>query len=495
MSVAVVHVKPDLSEARLVDASGGAFWRAPAVALAEGQDALTASQWRERAQQAAQWMAGQRSVKRRLGALVVGVDDAVCLWVRSSSLAPPVLAASVARLTEEWGESASVWGVEPVYDAPRDPSVDPEHALSVVCHHQSLVRLLLDALDKRGVTPGVVVSDWHALALLAGERGGVTCVMSHDAVEHRLDWAWTDAEGLLAGGSVAVGDLEGEHAPGVASAAMQRCAMDWMTWSSQLGMSAERGVVVGPGAEALADAWRHAFPDRPIEPRETSGDAPPELDAIAKRLDGAGAGTGAEDDASSTRRCLGRLTQRPTRRTRKRYQFAALSCLLCAGAIGSIAVWMKNKEEAWGGRAEAARVEARELIESRYPGGIEGRPSSLVSVAANLYQREVAERSDVRLPPRPYPIFEEVARVTGLLVEIAEETFEDAPADLRDSWQIRVSRLNIEDSQARLSLMVPERQVATRVQVRLGEEGALMTWSNVTGSLPERPTFQGTWQR
>ena len=491
MSGAVVHIAPDLSELRLTDASGGGTWRAPAFTLAEGEDAPTAVQWRERAQQAAQWMASQRSIKRRLSAVVIGVDDAVCLWVRSSSLATPVLSASVARLTEEWGESASVWGVEPVYESAREAESGGEHALSVVCHHESLLRLLLDALDKRGVTPGVVLTEWHALALLAGRGAGVTCVMSHDAVRGQVDWAWADGDGLLAGGSVSSGDLLGEKGEASASAAMQRMAMDWLTWSSQLGMSAERAHVVGPGAEVLAQAWKRAYSDRQVEAKASSDGRAMSIEALVKRADTAGT----SDDASSSRRCLGRLTRRPTRKTRKRYQAAALACLVGAAAIGSIAVWMNRTVETWDRRANEAREEARERIEDRWPSGIEGRPTSLVSVAAQLYDQDLRESRDVRLPPRPLPIFDELSRVASMLVDVEATTYEEASEEEREGWMIRLQSLKMDEAQGRLNLRVPERRVATRVRERLSDEGALMTWSAMTSGQVEAPGYTGTWQR
>ncbi|GAB4553081.1 MAG: hypothetical protein Tsb0013_15520 [Phycisphaerales bacterium] len=491
MSLPVVHVAPDLSEVRLVDASGGGVWHAPAIVLGEGETAPTAAQWRERAQQAAQWMAGQRSIRRRLGALVVGVDDAVCLWVRSSSLAPPVLVASVARLTEDWGESSSVWGVEPLYDTPRDPEMGGDHALSVICHHDALIRLLLDALDKRGVVPVCVMTRWHAMAHHADAAPGVTCVIEHDPESRRLVWAWADRDGLYAGGTLTIGDLSGERAGAIAAAALQRCAMDWMTWSTQLGLTADRAVVLGPGADTIVEAWKRSFPDRPA--RSSGGDSALglTLEAVAREAEDANP----SDVTGSTRRCLGRLTHRPTRRTRKRYQVAGLAALIAAVAIGSIAVWMRGRAETWRDSAETARSDANELLSTTWPNGIEGRPTSLVREARRLYEQDERESTNVVLPPRPYPIYEELSRLVTMLVEVAEKTRAEAPEDEREDWSIRIQRLVMDDAQARLSLFVPQRQVATEVLVRLNEEGKLVSWNPVSGSPPERPTYQGTWQR
>ena len=497
MSVPVVWVAPDLSVIRVLGPSGGASWRAPEF-KAQGDEMVPGvGDWKKRAQDGAAWLAQQRGVKRRLGALIVDPADSVCLWVRSSSLAPPVLRASVGRLTEEWGDEASLWAVEPVYDTPRDAESGSDHALSAVCHHDALVRLLLDALDRRGIVPGSVLSGWHAMVPHADDKAGVCCVIVHEPEKQRLLWSWTDASGLLAGGSAGVGDLDSEEAEHTANAAMQRMAMDWMTWSSQLGTSPERGVILGPGAEALGFAWSRAFPDRAMGVMKHDDPIGHTLERVSKWVDenrpGAIAGT--------TRVCLGRISHRPTRKTRKRYQIAAVAALLSGVAIGSVAVWMRGNTEDWRSRAESMRADSRSLIEATWPGGIEGRPTDLIAEARSLYNQDLEDGSDVKLPPQPAPIFEEAKRVVEMLTVAASETKEDAPEDtpedVLEDWRIRIMQFTMDDNTMRMALMTPLREVTTEISIRLNADDALGRWQLQQFATPNatRPTFQGNWIR
>lgn len=492
MSTTVVHVTPDLGVLRLEGPGGSGIWRAPA--MSDGDGPPGAAEWRQRAQDAAAWLGQQRAARRRLGAVIVDPSESLCLWVRSSSLAPPVLGAAVRRLTEEWGDSAGMWSVEPVHELPRDAEVSGGgHALSVICHHDAVVRLFLDALDRRAVVPQAVMSGWHALAQHATKDAGLSCVIAHElADEHaqspgRLLWAWSENGTLLAGGSAAVGDLDGEMGAAHATSALQRLAMDWMSWSSQLGTAPERVLLLGPGAKALESAHAASFPDRPVRVVTESEALSSTLGVVADRADDAGGWK------SASHTSLTRVSHRPTRATRKQYQFVAIAALLVGVAIGSIAFRMGKTTSEWRVRANDVRAQTMDTINTTWDGGIEGRPTSLSRVARQLYEAELA-REGIKLPRPPYKIYYEMNRVMTLLVDVLEqERPEEVPQG--EVWQMRVTRLAASETGLSLGMMVPAREVGTTIRERLNGDGAAARWEQRRiANNPEQPNYQGSWQ-
>ncbi len=489
-----LYITPDLQRLHLAGPNGDAEWQAPPLTT-NPESAPTAAQWADRARAAADWLGQQRGVRRSLGAVVIDPMESVCLWVRSSSMASPVVAAAVRELTADWGDSAASLSVEPLV---RPAAETGPFAFPAICHHDALVRIFLDALDKRGIVPEAVLSAWHVLPALDAARPGVCCTILHEesSAGGRLIWSWHEGGRTLAAGTAACGSLEGERAPERADAAMQRLSLDWVTWAAQLGTSPERMSAAGPGAGALVDAWGRRGADLPASVIETSGDALEAalLDAAQRASASAEAGWARNPSA-----VLARVSTRPTRRVRKRYQLAAGSALLFGLAVGSAAFRMISTSESWRTEAAQQRTEVRASAEAHWPGRLSARGEGLAREVRQLLDEE-REQDGPALPARPLPIFEEIERVLMLVnasrIETRPEDLE-VPEGGQDPWIVRLTGLQFTESGTSLSLVVPTREVGTDISQRLSADGRFVNWRLVTGgpSGAGTPRFSGQWIR
>ncbi len=532
MSRSVALVSPDLSSIELVGAGGAARW-APGP-VREGDETPPFVSAQQRIKEAAAWISGQRDARRRLGAVVIDVDDALCLWVRASSTAPPVVAAAVRNLAQEWGDWATAASVEPILDATprvarralrlrgRDADADDRAeagsddapapttpgAFAVICQHDASVRLWLDALDKRGVRIGTVMSLWHAMALRAadddGAGGSSQEVTASLLVEPggRVVWAWSvgpDASsgrtgGLLAGGSLVAEPAprrgEGSEAEGVDDAAaadararraLQRLAMDWMSWSSQLGVTPDRLVIAGRDAEAWARAAGGMWPHVATQASETDEPIHAVVEATAQRK---------ADPSMTARACLARVTHRPTRSVRKRYQLAAAAMLLIGIALGSVGFRLSTETSEWEARSRTLRSEAVDLVRETWDVPREERIRNASRDARAFFEQELVEARDLRLPPRPRPYHEVIGEVTRTMHEVRMAT---KPEELgEDQWKAQLTLLSAEIATVQMNFDVSDRSLGTAIISAIIEGVDAMNWTNQSRD-PQTVRLTGSW--
>lgn len=278
-------------------------------------------------QDAAEWLA--RMVRRvgesatRLGVLCVDTAGAVCQWVTAPGRDATVVAAALAQDERAWPNSPvdlvpiGAASLQALVDGPAvrgrrvaAGGAPPAEKLAVLAIPDAPVRVLLDALDARGIEVERVVSLWHALAL-AWDPGGPAAAWSRTGVagEHvpepghdgsrshstsartrpgpvvadsqaptgivlidpagQLVWCWSCVGGVLAGGRLrlATERRETESArrlgdetrsspaqPGpptgirarVTAADVGRLAAEWLAWSIQLGQAPSRLLCLVP---------------------------------------------------------------------------------------------------------------------------------------------------------------------------------------------------------------------------------------------------------
>jgi hypothetical protein len=369
MTQTVCFTRSDLSLVRRFGVGPAVSWSATPVP--EG-DSDGPRPMLERVRAAAAWVVSSAG-RRRLDRVVIDVDESVCYMVRSPSLARPVLAASARASGQDWGDLAPISGLEPLTDpvekaskksrngAETPPPIKDETdgvSVAVISQTDALTRLWLDALDTRGVRADSVCSLWHAAAQAWGHASGTETSLILLCEPDRIVWAMARGEDLLCGASAAVGSTHAaapapanvpqSTSPGESTAeppsehpitdpvraAVRRCTLDWLSWSSQLGVAADRVVIVGPGAtgvaEMLPDAWRTTASI------ETHIDADP-VGLTCARLSQRGG-----EARVTSRRSLVRLSTRPTRATRWRYAWAAVSLVVLGLGLGGLGFRMSK---------------------------------------------------------------------------------------------------------------------------------------------------------
>ncbi|MBL0926797.1 MAG: hypothetical protein IBJ11_03985 [Phycisphaerales bacterium] len=525
MARPVAHVRSDLALLRLAGSEGSAQWTAPVAPVGDAAGQLIAL--RGRASDGADWLATQRAARKGLAAVVCDVDEALCIWLKASSTAAPVLSATLRSASQDWGDSLPIGTVEPVH-APEaatgsrglfgfggsGPGRAPRKSASflpVITLPDSLLRLWLDALDGRGVRVGPVMTLWHALAAAWDERAGggaddrsVTAVIAADG-ERRLVWAWSDAAGLLCGGVTA---LEGPRpepaAAGTAgpeaaqqpepesdpwAVARRRLSLDWLTWASQIGRRPERLVVVGPRAQEIAGHVRSSFGS--VATR-TAGEADPigatllRLSETLERSPSPAPGDG--------KRALARLTARPSRALRARYRWGAAALAGLGLALAGGGWQLRRAGAAWSEAGftltATANKDAREVFKDLAPG----------LVVPQLEAKLAAEQAKPRFePPKPPPaIFAEAVRVVGILEDPrnanARPDDGEAAGEAGTRPSIRLQRLSMDAAQnIELVVSVPDRTVTAQILTGLRGAGRHADWeTSQTGDFL-KPLFRGNW--
>lgn len=471
-------VPSDLSWVRIIG-EGAARWDVTPLAGAE----VTARSLRARADEAARWIAGQPGIRRRLGVMVVDVNESICAWLRVPSLAPPVVAATLRASAQDWGDLMPVASFEALAD-PRPairgkrtknagaPAEDLENgvALGVLCMPDAIVRLALDALDAVNVRVGSVVSLWHAMARVWGDDAGSDSITASVLVDtdQRLVWAWSQGGNLLCGGSVTlVQPPESQNADAgpvdvpeneeshKLVAAGKRLTLDWLTWSQHLGRVPEKAFIVGLGAEHLASALRERWTACRVDTRS-------QTDAVAHAVQQF-IGLSSESADAGPRRILTGLSHRPTRSVRARYRLTAGMLALAGVCIGLLGWRLGSAGDAMAATALEVRAQTRADARKEVP--------ELPEVGSLLELKQMLDASAgkpveaFKPPPLPRPIFEEFGRVVSILEKYPEVRINGIAFDQEATGQCR------------LTLRAPDRRTATEIFEAIKGTGKPIEWT------------------
>jgi hypothetical protein len=291
-----------------------------------------------------------------------------------------------------------------------------KHRYAVLAVQDAIVRVLLDELDTRGVEIDRVVSIWHAMAcgwdhaapaslsdrLVSSDSPGGAVILVEPT--GRLIWAWTRAGELVAGGAMRLAahsrPIEPASAPDAAGQALAapdaarrasggleqtrsafdplgeptdsgitlefstaeagRLAVDWLSWSAQLGHCPRRVVCLSSpsvcdgslGPEALFAHLTRCWPGATID--GAVHDDP--IGATIGRLAGLGpepARTRAEDQPAPDlqpyharpREALTDLSSRAGLADRRLYQWTGVALIAAAGLVGVLG-WQLNHSAA-----------------------------------------------------------------------------------------------------------------------------------------------------
>ena len=520
MSSISALIKSDLSSMRLVLPDRGEIaWNAPA----DPEDGATASDhariMRSRAGEAAQWIASQANVRRRLRLAVLDVDDALCIWLKPSSLAGPVLGAAFRSACEDWGEEGAAYTPEPLIrtttDRPTlfkglpgksaatdDEAEEPTSATAcaVIGVRDPLIRLWLDAMDQRGLHPECVMTLWHALAHAWQDPVAETVATVLVTDQHRLIWAWHSGADLIAAGVATTGAAHDEQTDSVSPAthAASRVSLDWLTWAAQSGRAPEHIQVIGHNAEAIGEALAKSW-------GQASWGAQPTDDPIAETLRRAAAQPSISTPGDGRRR-LSRLESRPTRATRRQYQVIGAALLLGAIACISLAGRLLDERKAMNALWIDQRSAMTDRIRQVWPNATIAPGISPVQLAGTQLQDE-RTRPRFTPPPAPRPILAEAHRIMNALLDpftTAEATEQVASAENGDESPIeflppptdlRLLILSM-DQQNTVQVRVSDRRETNLLTQRFRAPGFAIDWNagGRTSVNPLEPEFIGQWK-
>jgi len=513
------YLKADFSLLRLIGEPSATL---AVPALPEGE--VSARALRQQAEQAALWVSRQPGVRKRIGTVVVDVDEALLTWLRVASIAPPLINSAIRAQCEEWGDLLPLTSFEPLVDAAAQspkPSplklrkrgearaqaeLDGPVGLGAICLPDGQLRLWLDALDGLGVQVDAVMTLWHAAArafgdgasspapagdssLAQGPTPGVTAVVLVEP-DQRLVWCWCRGDDLIAGGTAVMpkpgagpGPTEadpesaapGRDASASTDAVVSRVSLDWLTWASRLACTPDRIVLVGPHAEQvlkiLHDRWgsasiKHVRSDDPVN-------------EVVRRA--AARPLGAEVLRASSRRIMTRLTRRPNRAVRWQYRLAAAAIVLLAVGVLLLGQRLGNASTRTQTAVYSVATQTRDEARQRVP---EVTPTG--DILRQLEQVDLSTKPQpFRAPPPPLKIFAELSRILEIL-----GGYEDIK--LRG---ILLSPQN--QGQCELQIITPDRRTATEIFEALRAPGKLVNWERRESvGAPEALTqlvLRGTW--
>ena len=457
-----VLIATDLSWLRLVSDGVDETWRAHAP-----EDEQNPPPLRDLAAAAADWLV-PRLRGARLSLVALDIAESRCLWISTPTREPAVVAAAVRQRRSEWGDQDGASElvqplVGPADDAApastleslpllryfargRERANAGSASAAVLETPDAAVKLWLDALDARGVRVGEVASLWHLAARRSAQAGAdqpsppvIATVLAEDS---RLVWAWGQGGALLAAGHSSLAAPAPARAPAATpavaaetngrpdhrAAAAGRLALDWLTWSAQLGLAPARVEVLAPEPEPFVEVIRRAWP-------EADAQAVHAPDPAREILAPAAETPSADRDA---RRAAPALAQRPSRPHRRVYRLAALAIALVAVAVAGLG-WRAQRAAARDVELRRDYVQrGRQLVASVAP-GYEDAPD-LGAALQSYYAQIKKDNPPLEVPPDPKPIFDELKRLISAAAPIAGVTVNRIDLDERtSSAQFRIA--------------------------------------------------------
>ncbi len=338
------------------------------------------------------------SSSRELGALVLDPDGAVCTWVKPEDADPTMLDAAISEGPIEHDPD----DLEPVVQSgisdrlPRLPRELDFQALSteqtstgaraaIFAIPDVAGLLLMDALDAMGIRPQRFTTIWHALSLawdpgfaqgssaqrIVSSDSPVAAVIAIDPIDARLIWTWSREGELICAGSMRLRRVQHDHEPRavVRSGDIARLCADWLSWSSQLGLSPSRVVVLGDPAvgEISEDTPPH---EQPLDPGQMGS-------ALSQRWPDATIDLMGESDPigatlrkiAQQERCgalgmLSGLESRPTRAHRSMFRWAGLALTGAALVVLLVGYQMMSRASAVRNETRAIQAQQGEALRS-----------------------------------------------------------------------------------------------------------------------------------
>lgn len=397
---------------------------------------------------ATQWIRERLSSSsiRDLDALVLDPDGAVCTWVKPEDADATMLDAAISdgpieHDPDELEPVAQNAVSERLPRLPRELDFEPLSPDQTSTGARAAViavpdipgRLFKDALDAMGIRPKRFTTIWHALALAwdPGVGGGhsaqrivssdapVSSVIAIDPIDARLIWTWSREGELICAGGMRLRRVHSEHEPRVMvrRSDIARLCADWLGWSSQLGVSPSRIIVLGepartdtpgdtPSEEQPLDpgqmgaALTQRWPDATLE---LIGEPDP-IGATLRQI--------AQREQSSRLGSISGLESRPTRAHRSMFRWAGLALTTAAVVVLLVGYQLMS-------RTNAIRTETRAINTQRTTTLSDFNPNLVMSAIPTndleAIRNQIANASGPIAIPAPKPIIQALETVSFVI--------------------------------------------------------------------------------
>lgn len=369
----------------------------------------------------------------RLAAVITDPSGAAVSWVTTAKPTPELVAATLRE--REAAEDEIGGGGQGRFPAPPEgasytPVVTPGVAqaserikVPVLGMSDAVIRLTLDALDRRGLRPTGVMSVWHAAAAAwdpeahaapTGEFVGQAPVHAVVIVDNagRVTWSWAEQGQLLAAGALRVAHDRAGH-PVLDSGTVGRLTSEWFAWSAHTGTAPTRATVVcgltGEGsltAERFRAALSASMPDVTLDLH----DEPDPMLATLSRT--ARLGDLRFDDP---RAGLPGLTNRPGAAHRAMYRWSAASLCGLAAVLFVVAFILLSRAASLQSQSVEARAATRELSFNAVESFGQTRPTSISQAQLLIADRKAALEQPAVTVASPKPILEELETLSLVL--------------------------------------------------------------------------------
>lgn len=353
-----------------------------------------------------------------------------------------------------------------------DTTTKASERVGVLSMIDAPARVLIDELDRRGVTVEGVASVWHAMAQALDPtpegtdpaHAPVVAIVAAES-DGRVLWAWSRGRQLLAAGAIrAVTQASGDGEIGVAlgDAEAARIINDWLAWGAQLCVSPTRVIAVLPESDDMGQASRRfgmrlgaSWQDATVDATVAQDPMALVLRRLAERIEGTPDTKGGAEPTPTTR--LVGLSTRPGKRHRSMMRWGAAAVLAAAGVCIVLGIRLRGGAERMSESASQWSEEWRPQVEAEYPAALVPQPGKS---ARSILQDEVDRQRKRLAPPpavdAPYPIMEELATLSMVLA--------NADVGVKSIYVTSSSPRSIE-----IEVLARDLATAERIGVAIGE--------------------------
>lgn len=457
------------------------------------------------------------STPAELSLLCIDVEGSLCSWLStpSSDIKTVETLARQAPAADTDAGSAPLTPLAHFAQSPLDASVQPlglevaadvkpakrgvvapNKRIPVLVAADAPARLLLDAIDARGVRVLRVASLWQAMAAAwdpppAGEAAALTnantvATVMVDPVG-RIVWTWSISGALLAAGTQRVPMVRADSGADVPSPTQDQAARlcaEWLSWSAQLGSGPTRVAVIAPEdapacaafGEALAKLWKGATVDFVT--------APDPLLATLKRVAASvEVGSGVARTSADS---LSALEDRPGSLHRSSHVWVAAGVGALAIALFALSFRLSRDASSSDSAAASYREQWTKMVEKAVPGAMNSMDGPLLALQDEVEKKE----KDFKPPDRvdlALPVMQELETLSMVL----------------GSGEIQLDELDLDSAQnvVRLRVTVPSTERAEEIREALRAIGGsnIAAWgepnypSNAQPGQKLSVTYVGTW--
>ena len=380
---------------------------------------------------------------KALDALVLDPDGAVCTWVKPEDADPTMLDAAISEGPVEHDpddlEPIAHNGVsERLPRLPRELDFEPLSSEQTSTGAREAIiavpdvpgRLLKDALDKQGIRPGRFTTIWHALCTawdpgigsasdaqrIVSSDAPICSIIAIDPIDARMIWAWSREGQLICAGSVRLRRVFDEHEPRVLvrQTDIARLCADWLGWSSQLGISPSRIVVLGEPTthEVEEDTPMSEYPLDPGQlgtmliqrwPNATldlMGEPDP-IGATLRKI--------AQQERCAAMGSLSGLADRPTRAHRSMFRWAGLALTGAACVVLLLGLQYMNRTNTIKQETRSIEMQQTEMLRT-YDPDLMLSPAPVWDLESK--RSEITRSSTLITVPKPKPVIKALETVS-----------------------------------------------------------------------------------